>query len=117
MHIGKPVTEENFLTFITDQTVEWSVKDKEKFIQICHHLQGNTLLGKLNFPKKIQLIKTTGNEEGGAPYTRNGTAIIFPEKYLSQPVKKIEETLIHELLHIFSSNNKDNAMKLSFHNH
>ncbi len=72
---------------------------------IVKKLKDNELLNKLKFPEKIYFIKTTGKEEGNAPYTRNANAIVFSKSELLAPQKEIEKTLVHELFHVLSANN------------
>ncbi|MGH7938734.1 MAG: hypothetical protein ACRD5Z_14905, partial [Bryobacteraceae bacterium] len=60
----------------------------------------------LALPPTIQMIKTTGAEEGGAAYTR-GTAIVLPEKELAKSQAELEKLICHELFHILSRHNPD----------
>jgi hypothetical protein len=55
-------------------------------------------------PERIHLIKTTGNDEGAAPYTR-GASIILPERFIRQSIKSLERLLYHEIFHIVSRHN------------
>ena len=57
-----------------------------------------------HLPRRIDLIKTTGNDEGGAPYTR-GTSIILPKRRTGQSAKGLERLFYHELFHIISRGN------------
>ena len=54
-----------------------------------------------HLPERIDLIKTTGNDEGAAPYTR-GTSIILPRRRAGQSAKGLERLFYHELFHIIS---------------
>ena len=105
MKTSQSVSEEKFLSFISQQSLEWTSQEKKKINNIIKSLNNNNLLNKLNFPEKIYLIKTTGKEEGNAPYTRNADSIVFPKSKLSATQKEIEKTVVHELFHILSSNN------------
>lgn len=55
----------------------------------------------LPLPKEIVLIRTTGEEEGNAAYTR-GAAIVLPDKVLAYPPTQLDRLLAHELFHIIS---------------
>ena len=57
-----------------------------------------------HLPRRIDLIKTTGNDEGAAPYTR-GTSIILPRQRAGQSAKGLERLFYHELFHIISRSN------------
>jgi hypothetical protein len=52
------------------------------------------------------LIKTTGQDEFDAPYTRQN-AIILPESFLTAPDDAILPILTHELFHVLSRANPD----------
>src|SRR5437667_368014 len=58
----------------------------------------------LSFPTTVQLIKTTGVEEGNAAYTR-GTAIVISKVELSKTQSELEKIICHELFHILSRHN------------
>jgi len=57
------------------------------------------------------MVKTTGREEGGAPYTR-GNAIILTEAVIEAPMATIRKTICHELFHILSRTNPELRDKL-----
>ena len=71
-------------------------------------LKFNTKLNKyrLHFPDEIQLILTTGEEEGYAAYCRNN-AIILSEQKAHYPRRDLQYMLTHELFHIFSPYNPE----------
>lgn len=53
----------------------------------------------------VLIVKTTGQEEGGAPYTR-ANAVILPERILSRATKaELKAVMAHELFHILSRQN------------
>ena len=58
-----------------------------------------------HLPNNITFIKTSGADEGGAPYTR-GNSVILPKRQVSQSVKSLERLFYHELFHIISRNNQ-----------
>lgn len=62
-------------------------------------------------PKKAFFVKTTGNEEGGAAYTR-ANAIIFPKDDLRSPIEMIPKMICHELFHVISRESPDLREKL-----
>ena len=100
-----PISTDEYIKFIQDQTVEWSKEDKIKLSEVI--AKAKIKLGHLanHLPKKISFIKTTGQDEGGAPYTR-GNSIILPKRQVSQSVKSLERLFYHELFHIISRNNQ-----------
>ncbi|HSH94913.1 MAG TPA: hypothetical protein VK968_12260, partial [Roseimicrobium sp.] len=58
----------------------------------------------LPLPKKILFIKTTGDDEGAAAYTRSN-AIIIPKHELMNSAGKNRKLICHELFHILSREN------------
>jgi len=58
----------------------------------------------VSWPEKVWLVRTSGAEEGGAPYTR-GTAIVLPDRYdryASRSAGALTGLLAHEFFHILS---------------
>ena len=89
-----PVSTGQYIEFIQNQTLEWDAADKAKLAKFAKHR-----------PKRITLIKTTGKDEGAAPYTR-GTSIVLPRRTASQSPKGLERLFYHELFHIISRGNR-----------
>src|ERR1043165_8225103 len=71
LKVGTPVSEEQYLAFVGNNVRDWTDKEVEQLSGLIAEFP--PLLGDLPFPASIQLIKTTGAEEGTAAYTR-GTA-------------------------------------------
>jgi hypothetical protein len=63
---------------------------------------------RLPLPKTVLLIRTTGEEEGDAAYTR-GSAIVLPTKALAYPPSQLDRLLAHELFHLVSR--QDGALR------
>lgn len=62
----------------------------------------------LPLPDSIQLIRTSGQEEGNAVYTR-GHAIFLPDIAFSMPELELERVLAHELFHLATRGHPDLA--------
>lgn len=58
----------------------------------------------LPLPPEIMFVKTTGQDEYGAPYCREN-AIILPTKRLNSKPAQLERLLTHELFHVLSNQN------------
>jgi hypothetical protein len=56
---------------------------------------------RLPLPGVIELIRTTGDEENHAAYTR-ANAIVLPKRVLSYDETQLDRLLAHELFHLFS---------------
>ena len=56
---------------------------------------------QLSLPSTVLLLRTSGNEESNAPYTREN-AIILPDNVLSISTDDLEYLFLHELFHVMS---------------
>lgn len=104
LETDKPVSEEEFLEHVANQVRPWTDEEINQLRPVIHSISEKLKHFELHYPEKILLIKTTGQEEGGAAYCRpNG--IVMPWNLLIQDPIGLEKTLIHELFHIFTANN------------
>ncbi len=101
---SRAVGEAEFLHFVTSKVLPWSDAEREKMSAALTAVQAKLAARALPLPKDILLIRTTGDEEGKAAYTR-ANAIIFPTDDLAQPQPGLEKLLCHELFHILSRTN------------
>ena len=107
----KPVSEKEYLDFISEQVLDWTESEKDKITEIIQNIKPDLEEYDLNLPSTVFLIKTTGKEEGEAGYCR-GNAIVLPQNILNQKEMSLETIIIHELFHIFTKNNLDMRAKL-----
>lgn len=103
---AKEVSETEFLTFVGQHNLAWTEAEKQKVAAAFKPLQERLTALALPFPKTIQLIKTNGEEDSNAPYTR-ANAIILPADTIAKPTDKLTKTLIHELSHVLSRANPE----------
>ena len=99
-----PVSIEQYLAFIQNQALQWNNADKKKLGRVIAAAKPKLAKFAKHLPESIHLIKTTGNDEGSAPYTR-GTCIVLPERFMRQSIKSLERLFYHELFHIVSRSN------------
>jgi len=99
-----PVSTEQYVAFIQDQVLEWNNADKKKLGRVIAAAKPKLAKFAVHLPESIHLIKTTGNDEGSAPYTR-GACIVLPERFMRQSIKSLERLFYHELFHIVSRSN------------
>ena len=99
-----PISTEEYIDFIGAQTLEWDENDKAKLKKIIQIASSKLAPYARHIPPDIYLIKTTGEDEGAAPYTR-GISIVLPERTVRQSPKGLERLFYHELFHIISRNN------------
>lgn len=99
------VSEEAFLKFVAQQTLSWSREETEKITRVFRSVSNKIADLHLRLPALIQLVKTTGQEEGDAAYCR-GNNIVLSVKRAGAPDRGLERLLTHELFHIWSRNNR-----------
>lgn len=107
LRVGKKdVSEEELLEYLSQQTLAWNEEEISRFSgmaeMVASRLEGLTF----TLPDEILMIKTTGQDEFDAPYTRQNT-IVFPESFLQAPDDAILPVLAHELFHVLSRANPD----------
>ena len=101
------VTHKDLLEFLSYQTLDWNEKEKEKINKIFRELEPayksyfNDIL-----PEIVSLIKTTGQEEYEAAYTRKNN-IYLPLTMVRWPYNELKEMIAHELFHVVSNNNPE----------
>jgi hypothetical protein len=100
----RDVSVDEFVEFIKQQVRPWTNDDKTRITAAIESAAPKLARLKLDLPQMIPLIKTTGDEEGGATYTRAG-AIVIPQSQLDRRNANIENLLIHELFHVLTSHN------------
>lgn len=104
LRTDKPVSEKEFLEYVADQVLPWTVGEKVRMKAVFKSVMDRIAGYNLNLPREILLIKTTGKEEGGAAYCRSN-AIVLPQRMLAGQNSELEKLLTHELCHVLLSNN------------
>lgn len=102
MKVNREVTREEFAKFIGQQALPWTAADKRRLESAVAVLKQQLAAKRLAFqflPKKVRVIKSTGLEEGQAPYTR-GDVIVIPAKLLGNQAENLTALLAHELIHV-----------------
>lgn len=95
------VSDAEHRAFAARSVLEWSARDRRAIAEAMRGLDERfTKLG-VRFPKRVLLVKTSGDEEGGAAYTR-GAAIMLPAKVLGSESPVLRRLLCHELFHVLS---------------
>jgi hypothetical protein len=107
MKTDRIVEEPEYLQFVAKETLPWSETEKTRLqaaiADISPALNGLSLPA----PKPISLIKTTGNEEGNAAYTR-ADSIAIPAKMMTEMnAQALRKLVAHELFHILTRRNPD----------
>lgn len=105
-----PLTEDERKAFYDKVTMPFTEADKKKIDKAVAYLNNRIKPLNLNAPTTVEFIKTNGEEESGAAYTR-GTAIILPDNMLSNS-DDITGLVAHEFFHVFSRYNKDKRAEM-----
>lgn len=101
------VSKKEYLKYISKQTLNWNEEERKQLDNIFNSIKEKLDVYRMLFPEKINIIKTTGKEEGNAFYTRRN-AIFIPEKELANMyTDQFERIMIHEMFHIFTRHNPE----------
>lgn len=98
----REVSERQYLDFVGNNVLAWD--DNATKQRISHALvliESRARDLAISLPKKIIIVRTTGQEEGGAAYTR-GNAIVLPDTVLSDSSQDLTKVISHEIFHILS---------------
>jgi len=95
------VSNESYLEFVSQQVRPWQPDQQAKLSEVLQDLAAP--LSGMSFPKlsKVELVQTTGREEGEAAYTRSN-AIVLPRSKIELPPRALRKLLLHELFHVVS---------------
>ena len=111
MKTDKAVSEDEFLQFVGKHVIDWT-SDERQTVQAAIEAIAPLLRDlRFSWPPTVQLIKTTGNEEGNAAYTR-ARAIVLPKGELGKGQDHLKKLVCHELFHILSRQNPELREKL-----
>lgn len=97
----REVTEAEFLAFLGQSVRSWSSEETDKLTRVCRQVREALAEWAVPLPDTVLLVKTSGEEEGRAAYTR-GEAVIFPVQRLGGSEQALQGLLTHELFHILS---------------
>ena len=95
------VAEAEFLEFAAGQALDWQPAEIAKLSLAFAKLSELLRPLQLPLPREVLLVKTTGREEAGLPYTR-ANAIVMPEPHLNADAGEIDRLVTHELFHVIS---------------
>ncbi len=114
------VDERTYLEYVGAQVVAWQPTEIDRLRAIVEAMGG--LLERFTFdlPSPIHLVKTTGQEEGYAAYTRRRDVIVLPANMVASleapasfgdplhpggSTTYLQNVILHECFHLFSKNN------------
>jgi hypothetical protein len=98
------VSEDEYLAFARAAGREWSNDERARVAAAFAAIEPKlaALLPELDEP--ILLVKTSGEEEGGAGYTR-GSAVMLPQAMADEA--ELQRLLAHEIFHVVSRHHAD----------
>lgn len=99
-----PVSQEDFLSRAGKQGMDWSAEEQQKFAAIFQSVRAPLASYVRFLPAEVLLVKTTGNDEAGAFYTRRD-AIFIPQQVMGAPPDFLARIMLHELFHVLSRHN------------
>jgi hypothetical protein len=112
MKTDRSISEVEFLKFVNGNVLTWNKSEKAKIEEAIASIRPALDALPLSLPKIVNLVKTSGAEEGHAFYTRD-TAIVMPEKETDEADSGLlKRTIAHELFHILSRANPTLREKL-----
>jgi len=113
MNTNKSIDQETYLDYCAHNVRTWSNLEKIRFDAFIDSVDQLLKPFHLILPDSILLIKTTSREMGGVDvaYTRQN-GIFITEPMLLQNDRELRNTLIHEIFHVLSRQNKTLQKKL-----
>lgn len=102
----RDVSESEFLNFVAGKVIEWNSADRERVEQAFDRIRPALGEYPLNWPESVHFVHTTGEEEGGAAYTR-GKAVVLPRTRLDRSPEELAQLVAHELFHVLSRHDRD----------
>ncbi len=99
------VPEDVFLRFVGTNVLDWTPTEMSMVNASLERLRSGLERLSLPFPKTTTFIKTTGNEEGGAQYTRQNAVILNANVLGARDGKALDQCVAHELFHVLSRQN------------
>jgi len=117
LRTSEKVSKEDLIEFLSGQTVDWKNSEEIIINRIFDELDSSYAPYKKYLLDRVKLIKTTGQEECDAAYTRN-ECIYVPVSMVQWPYEELKELIAHELFHVVSTHNpkfrNDLYIKLGF---
>jgi hypothetical protein len=98
------VTTEQFLAAVSASVRAWPAAERAAVEAAYQSVRPQIESLALPWPARILLIRTSGEEEGGAAYTR-GDAIVLPPSAFERDARPLASVLAHELFHVLSRDN------------
>ena len=121
------VSRSMYFDYVASQVMDWSTDEVAALKGIVQAIAGKLEPLDLHLPEVVHLVKTSGEEEGHAAYTRQMNVIVLPVNMIQSlftpsnfgdPLHTgtspsyLTDVVTHELFHLFSKNNADRRWDL-----
>lgn len=116
-----------YLDYVASQVMSWSPAEIASLRTIVASMATLFSSLSLNLPSQVFLVKTSGQEEGYAAYTRRKDTIVLPANMVastetatsygdplhpSNDLSYLQDVMVHECFHLFSKNHPEARYKL-----
>jgi hypothetical protein len=98
-------TTEEFLEVVGRSVRDWPAEERAAVAAAYATLRPQLDALKLPWPSRVLVVHTSGEEEGGATYTRGDAIVLAPAQLAAAERPALARTLAHELFHVLSRAN------------
>lgn len=121
-----------YLDYVASQVMSWSAVEIDALKSIVAAMALLFAPLSLRLPPQVYIVKTSGQEEGYAAYTRRQDTIVLPANMVASvetatsygdplhpasDASYLQDVLIHECFHLFSKNHPEQRLRLYGHLH
>ena len=106
------IPEDAYLEFVGTNVTAWPGGEQAMVETALSKIRPQLDALSLPWPETIHLIRTTGDEEGGAAYTRANAIILPAGEFARGRKEQLHRTIAHELFHVLSRQNPGLKEKL-----
>jgi hypothetical protein len=108
----KPVSEDEYLALVGRHALNWSEDEKKDLTPVLADVAERVNALRLNWPETVYLVRTTGEEEDNAAYTRANAIFLPPAQLQGRAKENLRSLIAHELFHVLSRHNPELRAKL-----
>ena len=101
LRADRPVSREEHRAFAARCVLPWSPEERRRISDAVGGLGDRLVELAMPLPARVVLVKTSGDEEGGAAYTRGG-AVMLPSATVRAGGDRLRRLVCHELFHVVS---------------
>lgn len=106
LRTSKDLAIEDYVAVARKSVLAWSDDEQARLAKILTGMQERSRRYARALPKRVILIKTSGDEESGAAYTRDD-AVVLPQGRLKADDAAVEKLIWHEMFHVLSRHNPE----------